>query len=184
MIRISEDHAAGAEAEAGPQEGELILPFTLTTVAGRVVRRHDYRGRRHLLLFFAHGSGCAACAAVLDGLAARHADYRAEGAEVLAFLPGDGAGGRSPDPAVAPALPYPLLRDDDGRVGERYGARTATGEPRAALFVADRHGEVVLRAVAAEGPVGAAPRVPGALHGLPLDEALPLVALLQVRCAI
>ena len=55
---------------------------------------------------------------------------------------------------------------------------------RAALFVADRHGEIVLRAVAAHRPVGGdgAPRGEG--HGLPVDEILPLLELLQVRCAI
>jgi hypothetical protein len=52
--------------------------------------------------------------------------------------------------------------------------------------VADWYGEVVLRAVADEAPSPSTPAVPAdvAFHGLPLDEVLPLVSLLQVRCSI
>src|SRR5215212_5623415 len=119
--RVDEMEAGGESA--GPGVGDLLPPFTLEAVGGGMVRRHDYRGRRHLILVFTHGAGCPSCAALLETLAARYADYRAEGAEVLAFLPAvesrcvartDGAG----------ALPYPLLCDAAGRVGARYGART------------------------------------------------------------
>jgi peroxiredoxin len=179
------DEMGASEALVGPAVGDLIPPFTLEAVGGGVVRRHDYRGRRHLILAFTHGVGCPSCAALLEALAGRYADYRAEGAEVLAFLPADEsrciaqAGG-------AAALPYPLLCDAEGRVGARYGARTPAGEPLAALLVADRHGEVVLRAVAGEASNSSTPAAPtaAAFHGLPLNEVLPLVSLLQVRCSI
>ena len=175
---------AGGESP-GPGVGDLIPPFTLEAMGGGVVRRHDYRGRRHLILVFTHGIGCPSCAALLETLAARYADYRAEGAEVLAFLPADEP--RCPARADgARALPYPLLCDSEGRARARYGARTPAGEPLAALLVADRHGEVVLRAVAGEGEHSSAPAASTdtAFHGLPLDEVLPLVSLLQVRCSI
>ena len=179
------DEMGAGEVLPGPGVGDLIPPFTLEAVGGGVVRRHDYRGRRHLILAFTHGIGCPSCAALLETLAGRYADYRAEGAEVLAFLPADETGcGAQADGAAAP--PYPLLCDAGGRVGARYGARTLAGEPLAALLVADRHGEVVLRAVTGEGSNSTTPAAPtaAALHGLPLDEVLPLVSLLQVRCSI
>ena len=186
-------------ASVARDTGELLPPFTLPAIGGETIRRHDYRGRRHLALYFADAVDCAACRAALDTLAERYGDCRAAGAEVLAILPADSAGdgveGRGPSgegrgasshPRSSPlaGAPYPVLCDAEGRVRERYGACTATGEPRAALFVADRHGEIVLRAVAAHRPVGGdgAPRGEG--HGLPVDEVLPLLELLQVRCAI
>ena len=173
------------EVLPGPGVGDLIPPFTLEAVGGGVVRRHDYRGRRHLILVFTHGTDCPSCAALLETLAGRYADYRAEGTEVLAFLPADESRCvAQADGAVA--LPYPLLCDAESRVGARYGARTPEGEPLAALLVADRHGEVVLRAVAGEASNSSTPAAPTAagFHGLPLDEVLPLVGLLQVRCSI
>ena len=179
------DEMGAGGVPLGPGVGDLIPPFTLEAVSGGVVRRHDYRGRRHLILVFTHGVGCPSCAALLETLAGHYADYRAEGAEVLAFLPADESR-CSAQADDAGALPYPLLCDAGGRVGARYGARTPAGEPLAALLVADRHGEVVLRAVAGEAPNSSTPAAPAdaALHGLPLDQVLPLVGLLQVRCSI
>ncbi len=169
----------------GPGVGNLIPPFILEAVGGGMVRRHDYRGRRHLILVFTHRAGCPSCAALLEALAARYADYRAEGAEVLAFLPADESRCVAQTDSAG-ALPYPLLCDADGRVGARYGAQTPTGEPLAALLVADRYGEVVLQAVAGDASNSSTPAAAAdaALHGLPLDEVLPLVGLLQVRCSI
>ena len=181
-------------ASVARDTGELLPPFMLPTVGGETIRRHDYRGRRHLALYFADAVDCAACRAALAALAERYSDCRAAGAEVLAILPGsfpallsarDGGEGRearmttrpsplAPRPSPLAGAPYPVLCDAEGRVRERYGACTATGEPRAALFVADRYGEIVLRAVAARGEG----------HGMPVDEVLPLLELLQVRCAI
>lgn len=158
----------------GPQPGELIPPFIARAVDGRAIRRHDYKGRRHLVLFFAHDAGCAACRAALAALAAAYPALREEGGEVLAFLPvAAGAAG------AAEALPYQVVVGEAGELHGRYGARSATGEPLPALFVADRYGEVVLRAIGRVGAADGAPR-----HGLPLDEVLPTLALLQVRCSL
>ncbi|HEX5504949.1 MAG TPA: peroxiredoxin family protein [Thermomicrobiales bacterium] len=163
---------ARATTDAGPAVGDLAPAFTLPTTTGATIRRHDYRGRRHLVLAFAHGPGCAACAALLRDLAARYDAFRAEGAEVLAILPAEAA-------VAAPLtrdLPYPVLCDRDGGARARYGAQDPDGAPRATLLVADRYGEVVWRATEPDGPAAG--------HGLAADEALALVELLQVRCSL
>src|SRR5919199_2264715 len=108
MSDYGEDEVGAEGGSPGPGVGDLIPPFALEAVGGGVVRRHDYRGRRHLILVFTHGAGCPSCARLLAALAGRYADYRTEGAEVLAFLPADEApcGARA---GGAGALPYPLL---------------------------------------------------------------------------
>lgn len=162
---------ARATTDAGPAVGDLAPAFTLPTTTGATIRRHDYRGRRHLVLAFAHGPGCAACAALLRDLAGRYDAFRAEGAEVLAILPAEAC-----DAPLARDLPYPVLCDRDGTTRSRYGAQDSDGAPRATLLVADRYGEVVWRATEPDGPAAA--------HGLAAAEALSLVVLLQVRCSL
>jgi peroxiredoxin Q/BCP len=156
----------------GPAVGDLAPAFTLPAATGATIRRHDYRGRRHLVLAFLHDPGCDACVALLRGLAGRYDAFRAEDAEVLAILAVDA----SEVADLVSDLPYPVLGDRDGAVRARYGAQDPDGMPRATLFVADRYGEIVWRAAE---PVGTSPA-----HGLAADEALSLVELLQVRCSL
>lgn len=153
--------------------GELIPSFTLRAVDGQTVRYGDYRGRRHLVLCFLPDVASAPCQALLTTLGRCYASYRAAGAEVLALLPEEAVLGEA-EPFLS-ALPYPLLYDAGGLIRDRFGVPGAEGMPLPALFVTDRYGEVALAGVGRE-------ELPGC--GLPLDDVLPTLELLQVRCSI
>ena len=167
-----------AEGRATLQPGDLLPPFMLRAVDGATVRRADYRGRRHLVLCFVPEALSAASRALLVALARCHDAHRAAGAETLAVVPAGTAGEEIAQ--VLRALPYPVLYDAGGVVQAGLGARDAAGEPAPALCVADRYGEIALRAVGRPAPDLSA----AADLGLPLDDILPTLELLQVRCSL
>jgi peroxiredoxin len=63
-------------------------------------------------------------------------------AEVLAVIQG------TPQEAIhvkrRETLPFPVLADVDGRGHRAFGAVTPSGEPAAAVYIADRWGEIYL----------------------------------------
>jgi peroxiredoxin len=116
---------------------------------GEAVAPRRYRGRRQLVLVFAHNPGCRQCQDLLSALAARHDDYAEEEAVVLAIvpLPVDEAAGLARDLA----LPFPVLADSDGSAHARFGALLPGGGYGSDVYVTDRYGEVQARWLAGEG---------------------------------
>lgn len=149
--------------------GDLLPSFTLRATDGKELRRVDFKGRVHLVLLFLDAPDCARCRRLLARLSELHDALWDEQARVLAIVPASRRAGLNDAP------PFPLL-PDDGRVAARYGVIGNTGEPLAALFVADRYGEVVLASIAADR------NAPAPCHGFPVDRVLPVVELLQVSC--
>ena len=134
-----------------PREGMLVPAFELPRSDGGSLRLRSYRGRRSLGIFFAHRPDCDACRAYLAAALDRYDAYAAEGAEVIAVVPGEAE-------AVARlrrelALPFPLVVDTTGTVFARYGL---IAERDAAALVADRYGEPRLWQLA--GPDHTLPR--------------------------
>jgi peroxiredoxin len=141
--------------------GEQPAPgFALPSRHGRVVRREDYRQRRALLLYFAHGVDCAACRTGLRLLSEYCVAVREQEAEVLALQPADGA-------SAMPETAFPLLTDDAGGAATAYEA--ALGQRGPMLVVLDRFG---------------APRASFAGHLTEevLDEALRWLELMSYEC--
>ena len=152
--------------------GDLLPPFILQSPEGATVRRSDYRGRRHLVVCAVPDVGAAEYRPLLAALAARHGACRESGAEVLVLT------GAAPPEAAPERCPFPILLDPAWRVAGRLGAVTAGGERSLALVIADRYGELVL--CAGGDPLGAAP----AEERLPLEEILPTLELLELRCSL
>lgn len=159
---------AWTEAETGLRIGELIPSFSGCTLDGRTIERRQYKGRRHLVLIFTHGVACAGCRALLAALARDYDACRAEGAEVLAFVPAETASG-----ADAPNVPFPVLAAPPA-LYERFGALAGSEAVWPALYLADRYGEVVWRALADQDNG----------HTLPVDEVVPLVERMAMVCAL
>ncbi len=167
-----------AEGRATLQPGDLLPPFMLRAVDGATVRRADYRGRRHLVLCFVPEVLSGASRALLAALARCQEAYRAAGAETLAVVPAETAGAEVE--RTLRALPYRVLYDAGGVVQAGLGARGAAGVPRPALCIADRYGEIALLAVGrAASDLSATADL-----GLSLDDILPTLELLQVRCSL
>jgi len=123
-------------ATALPREGVLVPGFELPRSDGGTLRLRSYRGRRSLLVHFAHAAGCTRCREFLAGALERYAAYADEGAEVLAVVPDTAASVAGLRAELA--LPFPVLVDAEGAVCRRYGLTTGA---EAAVAVTDRYGE-------------------------------------------
>jgi peroxiredoxin len=155
------------EGLAGPRVGELIPDFSVQTTDGRTIHRRDFKGRRHLVLCFAHPQAHDGGCGLLTALDGAYADYRAGRAEVLVVVPPAGAPGGE-------AYPFPVTADEGGVVRARFGV--AGG---AALFIADRYGEVVVRVDSTE-----ADGTPAEPCGLPLATVPMALEWLETRCGL
>lgn len=154
---------AGPLEPAGPKIGALLPDFTVRTIAGRTIHRRDFKGRRHLVLCFAHAATSDNWRELAAALTAAYPAWRAERAEVLLIVSGI-------DDLAAPSAALPIIADVEGQLRARFGVGTA-----AALFIADRYGEIAFHATG-ESPTGA--------QGLALDQVLPTLELLEMRCSL
>jgi peroxiredoxin len=158
---------AGPTALAGPRVGELIPDFTVQTVAARRIHRREFKGRRHLVLCFAHPQASDGGQGLLAAIASGYDTYRAGRAEVLVVLPSDGAAGGE-------GYPFPVVADAGGVLRSRFGATDG-----AALIIADRYGEVVVRVDSTE-IAGGTPEP----YGLPLATVPMALEWLETRCGL
>ena len=154
-----------SESMMGPQEGALLPDFTMHFRDGRVLHRRELKGRSHAAIYFPpERPGSEECA-TRDALTARLPAWRAARATVLIVLP-------AADAHVTEPLAFDPALDRDGSLRARFGLG-----PGGTLFVADRYGEIALRA---DGTVDSA----GAPSALPLDEVAPTLELLEMRCSL
>jgi hypothetical protein len=154
-------------ALAGPRVGELIPDFAVQTVDGRQIHRREFKGRRHLVICFAHPQASDGGPGLLGAVAESYDAYRAGRAEALIVLPPAGA-------AAGEDYPFPVVADAADVMRSRFGATDG-----AALIIADRYGEVVVRVDSTE--VDGAPPEP---YGLPLATVLMALEWLEMRCGL
>lgn len=133
--------AGDAGVEAVPLDANERLPvFRLPLATGGELRPSAYRGRANLALYILPDGRDPRAAAVLAGVAARLAEYRARHTQPLAVA---GAPVEVVEALQARlALPFPLAADPDGAVIGRLAPRDAAGRPRPAALLTDRYGEV------------------------------------------
>jgi peroxiredoxin len=126
--------------QALPKPGERLPAFTLQSSAGRRIALYDYRGRRNLALALVGKPADEAARAFLTDLAAHHSDFAEEEAEVLAVVWGSVA--EAEWIKSNEALPFPVLADEEGAVHHAFGVLASDGDPVAAIYIADRFGEI------------------------------------------
>lgn len=154
------------ELSQGPHVGDLLPDFSLRLTDGRQVHRRDLKGRHHAVIAFLPGGSLGSNTALLRTLAAHESGWRAARAAVLIVLP---AG----DEPLAGDLPFILVLDREGALRRRFEVG-----PQGALIMADLYGEVVLRLD------DAAMLTPDARGESPLDQVLPTLGLLEMRCSL
>jgi hypothetical protein len=145
----------------------LIPDFTVQTAEGRRIHRRDFKGRRHLVICFAHPQASDEGRGLLAEVAASYDAFRAGRAEVLVVPLSDGA-------AAGEDYPFPVVADAGGVLRSRFGATDG-----AALIIADRYGEVVVRVDSTE-----ADGTPPEPYGLPLATVLMALEWLETRCGL
>lgn len=146
-----------------PTRGDQLPLFSGQTPEGVPVRLRDFYMRRNLALVFSDAPGYAATRNLMRGLAERRAAVQAEAGEALAVISGDVDGVRQFVKELS--LPFPVVVDPDNAIHARYGLLDADGEPRAAIFLADRFGTIFEASVATdEEKIMHAEEVPGWLE--------------------
>lgn len=153
----------------GVRPGDLISDLELPGQNSETVRLRDYRRRRNVVLYFMERADCADCREKLAGLASSYGDLVFEDAEVVVVVAG--AVTEIVDVKRRLGLSCPVLSDEAGEAFRRYGATDDRGRPRAAVFVADRFGEVYEAAVA------------GDRHELPSwEDVKSWLTFIQIQC--
>jgi alkyl hydroperoxide reductase subunit AhpC len=146
----------------GSKIGTLLPDFTVETTTGRTIHRREFKGRKHLVVCFAE-VGVGNAQRLAAAVAPLYPSWRAERAEGLLVV-------TAPIVAARDTPMPPIIVDTDGQLRVRFGVGT-----EAALFIADRYGEIAFYAAVAADT---------ATQGLPLDEVLPRLEQLEMRCSL
>lgn len=102
--------------------GQRAPSFRLPSAQGPEVGPDDYRGRSHLILFFAKGMACGFCRQKMSQLARGAPRFRALDAEIVQVAPTTLDRGRFY--ARNFQLPFPYLCDPEYRAYRAYGLGT------------------------------------------------------------
>jgi peroxiredoxin len=127
--------------------GQFLPSFELRSADGLIVRTNDYLGHQLLLAFVGRrGPGSNR---LLRRLQAAQRTLDISRARVVVLTPCVVDVGELvlPDTRVS----FPLLRDVNADVHRVYGAVDWSGEPSPSLYIADRWGRVVYRALGGLG---------------------------------
>lgn len=122
--------------------GDQAPDFHGTLADGRQLRLRDFRGRRHVILYFFPRDFTPGCTREACGFR----DRRAEVARLDAEVVGVSLDSAEKHAAFAAAhnLPYPLVSDHDAKIATAYGVSRLGGwlPTRRVTFVIDKHGVV------------------------------------------
>jgi len=103
---------------AGINVGQMAPSFRLPSGQGAEVGLEDYRGRKHVILWFTKGMACPFCRQQMSQLARAYEAFRARDAEILEVT------NTPPERARVYvqkfALPFPYLCDPDFRVRQTW----------------------------------------------------------------
>lgn len=147
--------------------GDEAPDFEAPLGNGKTFRIKDFRGRRHLILYFFPKDFTPGCTKEACSFRDRRAEIAGLDAEVVG-VSYDSAE-RHAEFAEKYSLPYPLVSDHDGRIAQKFGVQRLGGwlPAKRVTFVIDKNG-VVRHVVRAELNID--------LH---IDEALAELQKLQ-----
>lgn len=146
---------SGAEAPSAPAPGQDAAPdFALPDLEGKTVRLSDFRGKTVVLEWFNPNCPFVRMAHEKGSLKTFPREAMAGGVVWLAInsgAPGKQGHGieKNAEGKKRFSMDYPILLDEDGEVGKRYGA---TNTPH--MFVVDPAGRLVYRGAIDNSPDG------------------------------
>ena len=150
-------------------KGEQAPEFEGTLASGKQLRLRDFRGRRHIILYFFPKDFTPGCTKEACSFRDRRAEVAALDAEIV------GVSLDTPEKHAAFAekyeLPYPLVSDRSAAIATAYGVSRLGGwlPTKRVTFVIDKHG-VVQKVIQSEFSID--------MH---IDEALQTLRRLQKR---
>jgi peroxiredoxin Q/BCP len=123
------------------QIGDLAPDFRLVNQDGKTIALSDFKGKSIVVLFFYPKDRSPGCTTEACSFRDNYLGFKALGAEVIGISADSPQSHR--DFADSYKLPFPLLFDEDGRVGEAYGIKKSLGFlPGRATFVVDPQGVI------------------------------------------
>jgi peroxiredoxin len=99
--------------------GQMAPPFRLPSGQGPDVALEEYRGKKHVIVWFTKGMGCPFCRQHMSQLARAHADFVARDAEILEIT--NSTVDRARVYAQKFGLRFPYLCDPDYSVRRAWG---------------------------------------------------------------
>ncbi len=140
FIEVRADEEEMIVTQVLPKPGERLPDFALQSSDGRRIALYDYRGRRNLVLALVGRPIGDTARALLADWAAHYSGFAEEEAEIVAVI--WGSAGEAEQVKRRHALPFPILADEDGAVHGALGGCASDGTPGAAIYIADRFGEI------------------------------------------
>jgi peroxiredoxin Q/BCP len=123
------------------QVGDSAPEFALPAADGQTVRLQDYRGRRHVVLYFYVKDDTPGCTREARGFTEVYPELQELDAEVLGVSVDDPASHQAFSTKCG--VPYPLLSDTTKEVTKAYGALGWLGLlPKRVTFVIDKAGTI------------------------------------------
>jgi thioredoxin-dependent peroxiredoxin len=120
-------------------EGSVAPSFRAKTKDGKDVSLEDLRGKV-VVLYFYPKDGTPGCTLEAQNFALAHKDITELGA-VLFGVSSDDAGSHD-EFAADLGLPFPLIADESGELGRRYGVSSMLGMQERKTFLIDRAGRI------------------------------------------
>ncbi|MHB0871427.1 MAG: peroxiredoxin family protein [Chloroflexota bacterium] len=136
-----------AEVEARKLEMEKVVPdFVLPAVGGNQVSPRDFKQKSNLLIVYLDLQRCGKCIDYLREFADNYHVYRELETEILAVSPQSVSDLQSRVGTMG--LPFPLLSDEQGQVGQAYLGGQGVSNPVGGVFVTDRFGALRAQMIA------------------------------------
>lgn len=149
MVRIAKDARAEEAAMQKKTEERLVaqrnatlaLPaWQLSDTSGKLRTSEEYRNQK-LLLVFHRGVGCPLCAEQVIALAARDAEFKRLGYQILAIGP-RAATARDSEFAIQNKITFPLLADPGLNLFRALNLVPVDEPPSHGIFLVDRNGAI------------------------------------------
>lgn len=124
-----------------PILGQIIPAFTLPSSDMGPINTADYRGQKHLLIYFMREFSCTMCRSVVADLVKNEASLRQQ--DVLPLVIGGGTVKQARMVARLYKVRFPILADEERAIYQRFGLdKVLFAIQRSATALIDKEGKL------------------------------------------